>query len=112
MPASISDRLKALGVKVGAQDLKPAPPVRSNNLENILEGHSLETPLGETFVVEQRYPLGHPHGNAALQITASPGTAGGLGRRCAPRASSRPRRWRSWTPRPPVWQAAPAPTPL
>ena len=71
MPASISDRLKALGVKVGAQDLKPAPPVRSNSLEKILDGHSLETPLGETFVVEQRYPLGHAHGNAALQITAS-----------------------------------------
>ena len=71
MPASISDRLKALGVKVGAQDLKPAPPVRSKNLEDILDGHSLETPLGETFVVEQHYPLGQPHGRAALQITAS-----------------------------------------
>ncbi len=71
MPASISDRLKALGVKVGAQDLKPAPPVRPKNLEDILEGHSLETPLGETFVVEKRYPLGQPHGKAALQITAS-----------------------------------------
>ena len=71
MPASISDRLKALGVKVGAQDLKPAPAVRSYNLENILDGHSLETPLGETFVVEKVYPLGHPHGSAALQLTAS-----------------------------------------
>jgi uncharacterized protein YprB with RNaseH-like and TPR domain len=71
MPASISDRLKALGVKVGAQDLKPAPPVRSNNLENILDGHSLETPWGETFVIEKRYPVGQPHGSAALQLTAS-----------------------------------------
>lgn len=71
MPASISDRLKALGVKVGAQDLKPAPPVRSNNLENILDGRSLATPLGETFLVERHYPLGQPHGSAALQLTAS-----------------------------------------
>ena len=70
MPASISDRLKALGVKVGAQDLKPAAPVRPDNLEKILEGSTQQTPLGETLVVERRFALGEPHGNSALGLTA------------------------------------------
>jgi len=71
MPGIISDRLKALGVKLGAQDIKPAPLTRTPNLDQILEGRSLRTPLGEAFVVERHYPLGQPHGHAALQVNAS-----------------------------------------
>lgn len=65
---SLSDKLKALGVKVGAQDLpslgaKPASP-----LQSVLGGRPLETPLGETFVVEQVFPPGYMHGGEALNV--------------------------------------------
>ncbi len=71
MPLSISDRLKALGVKVGVQELKP--PIRVPQPERLLQdlgGVLIETPMGEAFVVETRYPLGQLQGQTALQITA------------------------------------------
>jgi len=71
MPQNISDRLKALGVNVGAQQLKP--PVKTTQPERLLQelgGVLVQTPLGEAFVVETRYPLGQTHGQAALQIHA------------------------------------------
>jgi uncharacterized protein YprB with RNaseH-like and TPR domain len=71
MPSSISDRLKALGVSVGARDLKPSLPTRPKELEETLGGRLIETPLGEAFVVETRYPVGQPHGEAALEIKNS-----------------------------------------
>jgi uncharacterized protein len=68
---SLSDRLKALGVKVGASDL-PTPPPRkeSASLEEALSGHIYHTTLGDTFVVEQRYPIGQSYGQSAIHITA------------------------------------------
>jgi uncharacterized protein len=71
MPLSISDRLKALGVQVGARDVKPAPTSRPGNLEEILGGRLIQTPQGEAFLVEARYPTGSPHGQSALEISAS-----------------------------------------
>ncbi|MBI3158454.1 MAG: ribonuclease H-like domain-containing protein [Chloroflexi bacterium] len=74
MPSSLSDRLKSLGVTVGAGDLtpKPAPsgPARRAPIEQVMEGRIQETPLGEAFVVEQHYELGHAHGGRNLALTA------------------------------------------
>lgn len=69
---SLADRLKALGVQVGAQNLPP-PRLRtrpSPELERVLGGHPLATPQGETFVVEARYPPDARQGRLGLQMTA------------------------------------------
>lgn len=77
MPPSISDRLKALGMKVGAQELKP--PTRRSSPERLLQdlgGALLETPLGEAYVIETRYPqnaeypIGQSHGQACVRMSA------------------------------------------
>ncbi|MCZ7553705.1 MAG: ribonuclease H-like domain-containing protein [Anaerolineales bacterium] len=74
MSSSISDRLKALGVRTGAQGInRPAPrrPAGTQALAEALGGRPLATPLGEAFVVETRYPLGQPHGRVKLELAAS-----------------------------------------
>jgi uncharacterized protein YprB with RNaseH-like and TPR domain len=71
MPLSISDRLKALGVQVGARDIKPSPASRPGNLTEVLGGSLIQTPQGEAFVIEARYPTGFTHGQSALEISAS-----------------------------------------
>lgn len=74
--ASLSDKLKALGVKVGTQGLPSSPPPAEpgstgGDLAARLGGHSHPTPLGETFLIEHRYPLGAPHGAAHLALRPS-----------------------------------------
>jgi len=71
---TLSERLKALGVKQGAQDL-PAPRPRPSpgaalGFENHLPGHAIATPLGETFLIEERYPADYMHGRVCLQCAA------------------------------------------
>jgi uncharacterized protein len=67
---SLSDKLKSLGVKVGAQDLPlpplPQPSQGQSSLEQILGGHPLANSHGETYVVETHYPLEHRHGQVGL----------------------------------------------
>jgi uncharacterized protein len=64
--SSLSDRLKALGVKVGAQGLPAPSKRRAPALDAVLEGHTLQTPQGETFVAEQYFPAGYHHGRYSL----------------------------------------------
>jgi len=67
---SLSDRLKALGVKIGAQDLPPLRPTNPNTIEKVLGGQPFETPFGETFVVDASYPAEHRHGLRSLLSSA------------------------------------------
>ena len=67
---SLSDKLKSLGVKVGARDLPPPRPRNLNTIEEVLLGHAHTTHLGETFVVEARYPPEYQHGSQGLLTTA------------------------------------------
>lgn len=67
---SLSDKLKSLGVKVGTSHLPPVAPRLADSLDQALSGHPHHTPLGETYVVENRYPAGHPHGRGSLEISA------------------------------------------
>ena len=66
--ASLADRLKALGVKIGTADLPtPAPKARANvAVEEVLDGRWIETRQGPAFVCESLYPLEYRHGLAAL----------------------------------------------
>ncbi len=72
---SLSDKLKSLGVKVGAQDLiHPATPSSTQQLsplDQLLEGHPLETSHGEAYVVEKHYPREHQQGRVGLLATAT-----------------------------------------
>ncbi len=68
MSPSLADKLKSLGVKVGASDIQPPAPKarRDSSLEHVLEGRWLETRRGETFVVEQVYPTEYRHGRVPI----------------------------------------------
>jgi uncharacterized protein YprB with RNaseH-like and TPR domain len=69
---SLSDRLKSLGVKVGATELRPAPsgaegpaaaePGMSVPVERVVEGRYVDTPRGETFVAGQDFGPEYRHG--------------------------------------------------
>src|SRR5512147_3244425 len=67
---TLSDKLKSLGVKVGTQDLPSPRPRDPFTIEAVLDGHSYQTQLGETFIVEARYPPEYQHGLRGLQYTA------------------------------------------
>jgi len=69
--ASLSDKLKSLGVKVGARDLPPPRPRDVYSIQQVVPGRFQETAYGEAFLVEQRYPLEHRQGCASLRITTS-----------------------------------------
>ena len=68
---SLSDKLQALGVQVGAKNL-PAPKRKRNpnRLENVLPGRWQETRHGDVFVVEKRYPSDFLQGEIPLCPTA------------------------------------------
>jgi uncharacterized protein YprB with RNaseH-like and TPR domain len=68
---SLADKLKALGVKIGASQLPaPAPRPSFDSLGQILHGRALATPQGETYLVEQYLPTGQPYGLGQLHLTA------------------------------------------
>ena len=69
--ADLSDKLKALGVKVGMRDLPPSRPAEDYTIEHVVPGRIQRTPAGETFLVEAGYPAEYRHGRRELQITAS-----------------------------------------
>jgi uncharacterized protein YprB with RNaseH-like and TPR domain len=69
---SLSDQLKALGVKVGTQNLPPPkPPVREDfSITNVLPGDWWHTPEGDTFTVETRHKANTLIGIEGLKISA------------------------------------------
>jgi len=69
MATSLSDKLKSLGVRIGARDLPPRPR-DPYPIERVVPGRFQETPHGTVYVVEERHPLEHRHGCATLQVTA------------------------------------------
>jgi len=67
---SLSDRLKALGVQLGADQSAQDKPARKIPLESVVEGEAVATPEGEIFLAQALYPLDHPHGLGALRLSA------------------------------------------
>jgi len=66
---SLSDRLKSLGVKIGAQDLPASQAERPFSIENVLYGRVVPTQLGETYAVESRYSNDYAQGDVPIQVT-------------------------------------------
>lgn len=67
---SLSDRLKALGVQVGSQNLPPPQKRATFPIESIIEGQIQDTTLGEAFVVENHYPERQLQGREELHLGA------------------------------------------
>jgi uncharacterized protein YprB with RNaseH-like and TPR domain len=69
MPArSLAEKLKSLGVKIGTSDLLPSQPKPKTGvpIEEVVDGHYIATPQGDTFVYENHYPLDYHHGIVPL----------------------------------------------
>ncbi len=69
---TLSERLKALGVQVGAKDLLPPQPTRSYPVEEVVAGRFLETKNGSTYLIEEDLPGNYIHGQVGLGITTKP----------------------------------------
>lgn len=54
---SLSDRLKSLGVQVGADQLKPPVPTRNKSVAQHLGGELISTDRGDAYVIETRYAV-------------------------------------------------------
>lgn len=64
---SLSDKLRSLGVQLGASQLKPPrPPAEKYPIETVISGSEHTTVFGNTFVVENRFPAEYHHGTQAL----------------------------------------------
>lgn len=64
---SISDKLKKLGVQIGASDLKtPKKVFQPSALIDSLQGSWEKTSQGDCFVVRKVYPLSFQHGSRKL----------------------------------------------
>jgi hypothetical protein len=69
---TLSDRLKALGVKIGTQDL-PAPQInRTHPVEEIVPGRFVEAGGGRAYLIEQDFPNSYLHGQIGLRINTKP----------------------------------------
>ena len=69
---SLSDKLKSLGVKVGATDIRlPVKAKPRSDLEEALDGRWVATRRGDAFVVEQVFPADYRHGLIPIQMGAS-----------------------------------------
>ncbi len=69
--ASLSDKLKSLGVKVGTTDL-PAPKTGEQyEIGSVVAGDVISTLAGETFIHEERFASDYHHGHAPIELTAS-----------------------------------------
>lgn len=75
---SLSDKLKTLGVKVGAADVKPQPR-NDHPIDLIVNGSYVSTPRGDAFVSEQTYARDYSHGANASLFSALFSSAAPLG---------------------------------
>jgi uncharacterized protein YprB with RNaseH-like and TPR domain len=64
---SLSDKLKSLGVKIGAADLPKAEPVLRVEIDKVVTGTYQPTLAGETFVATQTFGEEYRHGRAAIR---------------------------------------------
>jgi uncharacterized protein YprB with RNaseH-like and TPR domain len=69
---TLSDRLKSLGVKVGAQDLPPPQPSKTFPVEEVVAGRFVDTGDGSTYLIEQDFPVDYIHGQVGLRVSTRP----------------------------------------
>jgi uncharacterized protein len=67
--SSLADKLRSLGVRVGAADLTPAGPKKDAPIQSVVEGRFISTRQGETFIAEQTWPPDYRHGLTPLRTS-------------------------------------------
>ncbi len=65
--ASLEDRLRALGVRMGAEELDSSRSRRAYRIESVVPGETVENTAGSVYLVRLHYPRGYLHGSVALQ---------------------------------------------
>ncbi len=74
MSPSLADKLKSLGVKIGAGEIKAQVEIPRKGarqpLEESLGGRWLDSRRGPAFVVEQTYPLDYARGDFPIRLFA------------------------------------------
>jgi hypothetical protein len=63
---TLTDKLKSLGVKIGAQDLDLQRSKKAESLELLLGGSVEETPHGNIYLIQSTYPSDYQYGGASL----------------------------------------------
>ena len=68
--SSLTDKLKALGLKAGAADIPTKKRKNGATIQDVLDGHFIFTRRGEVFVHEETYEADYRHGWAPLETVA------------------------------------------
>lgn len=68
---TLSEKLKALGVNVGAKGIKSRSKTPKHPIENVVDGKEIITPLGSAFVIEEIYKSDPRSEDTPLEFTAS-----------------------------------------
>jgi len=68
---TLADKLKSLGVKVGARELPASKAEDRYPVDSVITGTFASNPLGETFVHEERFAADYRHGRSPIQLQAS-----------------------------------------
>lgn len=68
---SLSEKLKSLGVRVGASDLRPPEFDDRYEIGSAVTGSLISTPAGDTFIHEERFAPDYRHGSASIQLAAT-----------------------------------------
>ncbi len=69
---SLSDKLKSLGVTVGTDGIEPSKKQPKFPIEEVvMNGDEINTPLGQTFVIQEIYPADPRKRNLPLIFSAS-----------------------------------------
>ncbi len=67
---TLTERLKAMGVKVGASDLAATRPSVTFPVEEVVAGRFIEMGSSSTYLIEQDFPNDYLHGEVGLRISA------------------------------------------
>jgi len=85
MSTDLRAKLRRLGVQKGAAKIQPPRRERGGrqpgSIESLVDGYSIDTPLGAAFVHEETYAVDHTHGSHALGdvLSLSPSIAAQIG---------------------------------
>jgi len=63
---TLSDRLKSLGIKLGADDLAPPKTAPRYGIDSVVAGAFYPNPRGEVFIAQQEYSSDYRHGISPL----------------------------------------------
>lgn len=68
---TLSDKLKALGVNIGADGIKTQEKIPNHPIESVVEGEEIHTPFGNAFVIEEIYNYDPRSRDKSLEFRAS-----------------------------------------